>query len=275
MNLPNSFTILLAPGKSIYDCQQHGNSLLTVANRLQRLLHINRSSGIETRSAIQPYDSGLASHSSAPSLGDIDDYYRDAGVDLAAQACKKALQASNLDASQVTHTIAVTCTNQGNPGYDILVNRALQLAPTVDRMLLHGVGCAGGLSILRAAAQIASGATARRKPARILAFACELCTLNVRRELSEAESVKNPADVSVAAALFSDAAAAFVLCNEYAISTSSGTIKPLLELMEWDYATIPETVHHLAFYPDAQGLANHPAEGMRIMLIISQAFVPF
>lgn len=229
-----------------------------MANRLQRLLHINRSSGIETRSAIQPYDSGLASHSSAPSLADIDDYYRHEGVDLAAQACKKALQASSLDVSQVTHTIAVTCTNQGNPGFDLLVNRELHLAPTVDRMLLHGVGCAGGLSILRAAAQIASGASARKKTARILAYACELCTLNVRRELSEAESMKDPRDVTIAAALFSDAAGAFVLCNDNAVSTSSGAIKPLLELIEWDCALIPETIDHLAFYPDAQGLPNNP-----------------
>lgn len=104
-------------------------------------------------------------------------------------------------------TIAVTCTNQGNPGYDFLVDRKLNLPLHVDRMLLHGVGCAGGLSILKGL---------RRKPARILAFACELCTPNVGHYLSIAERSTDSGQVNIAAALFSDAATAFVLCNEYA-----------------------------------------------------------
>lgn len=154
---------------------------------------------------------------------------------------------------QITHTIAVTCTNQGNPGYDFLVARKLNLPLHVDRMLLHGVGCAGGLSILKAAAQIAGGASLRRKPARILAFACELCTPNVRHYLSIAERSTDSDPVNIAAALFSDAAAAFVLCNEYAMAQDE-EVSPQFELLEWGCDVIPGTAEHMTFYADVDGL---------------------
>lgn len=227
--------------KRFYDVENPG---------LKKLLQINHTTGIETRSSIRSYETGFASLTEAPSIVDIDQLYRQVGVDLTVQACKKALRESGTQYSEITHTIAVTCTNQGNPGYDLLVNRKLGLQPEVDRMLLHGVGCAGGLAIMRAAAQIACGATVRRRPARILAFACELCTPNVRCDLAEAARCADPANVSIAGALFSDAAAAFVLCNEYAMSDESDAI---FQLMDWDNATIPDTVQHMAFYADPHG----------------------
>ncbi|KAJ5836386.1 hypothetical protein N7447_002412 [Penicillium robsamsonii] len=181
---------------------------------IKKLLQVNRSTGIETRSAIRPYEVGFATQKNPPSISEIDQFFRQAGVDLAVEACKKALREARVTPQQITHTIGVTCTNQGNPGYDFLVAQKLSLPSNVDRMLLHGVGCAGGLSILRAAAQISGGASFRRKPARILAFACELCTPNVRRYLSLATISPDSDQVNIAAALFSDAAAAFVLCND-------------------------------------------------------------
>jgi fungal type III polyketide synthase len=219
--------------------------------RLKKLLQINRTTGIETRSSIKMYESGFANQTEPPSISDLDQLYRQAGVDLTVQACKKALREWGGEYADITHTIAVTCTNQGNPGYDLLVNRKLGLSSTVDRMLLHGVGCAGGLAIMRAAAQIACGAAVRHRPARILAFACELCTPNVRHDLAEAAACPDPANVSIAGALFSDAAAAFVLCNEYAVQDEQDAI---FQLMEWDNATIPDTIQHMAFYADPQGM---------------------
>lgn len=198
---------------------------------------------------------GFSTQAEGPSIVDIDQFYRQAGVDLTVQACKKALREWGGEHSEITHTIAVTCTNQGNPGYDLLVNRKLNLQPTVDRMLLHGVGCAGGLAIMRAAAQIACGATIRRRPARILAFACELCSPNVRFDLAEAVRCADPADVSIATVIFSDAAAAFVLCNEYAMGDQGNAI---FQLMDWGNATIPDTVQHMAFYATPHGSSVVP-----------------
>ncbi|KAJ5357212.1 hypothetical protein N7541_004370 [Penicillium brevicompactum] len=224
---------------------------------IKKLLQLNRSTSIETRSAIRQYDTGFATDSKAPSIADIDNFFREAGVDLAVQACKKALGEANMAPEQITHTIGVTCTNQGNPGYDLVVARELDLPLSVDRTLLHGVGCAGGLSLLRAAAQLAGGASVRRKPARILAFACELCTPNVRYYLSLAEQYGNSEKANIAGALFSDAAAAFVLCNEYAVAQDQQSI-PQLELLEWGCDVIPDTVDRMSFYADYTTLAIGP-----------------
>lgn len=219
-------------------------------NSLKKLLQINQSTGIKARSSIRSYETGYANQTEAPSLADMDQLYRAAGVDLTVQACKKALREWGGGYSDITHTVGVTCTNQGNPGYDLLVNQKLGLSPTVDRTLLHGVGCAGGLAIMRAAAQLACGATMRGRPARILAFACELCTPNVRFDLAVAAECANPANVSIAGALFSDAAAAFVLCNEYAMGDG---VKPQYQLLDWGNALIPHTLEHMAFYADPAG----------------------
>jgi type III polyketide synthase len=105
---------------------------------------------------------------------------------------------------------------------------------------------------LRAAAQIAGGASLRRKPARILAFACELCTPNLRHYLSLAENSTESDQVNIAGALFSDAAAAFVLCNEYALAGNE-QVTPVFELLEWGYDLIPDTIEHMSFYADIDG----------------------
>ncbi|KAF3401899.1 Polyketide synthase 5 [Penicillium rolfsii] len=219
---------------------------------IKKLLRINRSTGIETRSAVKPYEAGFATQADPPSISEIDRFFRQAGVNLAVQACQKALAEARVSPQQITHTVAVTCTNSGNPGYDFFVARELNLSPHVDRTLLHGVGCAGGLSILRAAAQIAGSASLRRKPARILAFACELCTPNIRQYLSTAERSPDSDQANVAALLFSDAAAAFVLCNEYGIAQDE-VVTPQFELVEWGHELVPDTAEHMTFYADIDG----------------------
>jgi type III polyketide synthase len=226
------------------------------------LLQVNRSTGIETRSAVRPYKA-FATQTDPPSISEIDQFFRQAGVDLAVQACQKALIEAHIAPQQITHTIGVTCTNQGNPGYDFLVARKLNLPPHVDRMLLHGVGCAGGLSILRAAAQIAGGASLRRKPARILAFACELCTPNVRHCLSMAERSMDSDQANIAAALFSDAAAAFVLCNEHAM-TQDKQVTPQFELLEWGCDLVPGTAEYMTFYAGVDGSSMSFALSMNL-----------
>lgn len=216
---------------------------------MKKLLKINKLTGIQIRSAVRTYEYGFGTQKEPPTIVELDELFRQVGVDMAVQACRKALLQWGGDFSDITHTIGVTCTNQGNPGYDLLVNQALGLGASVDRMLLHGVGCAGGLAIMRAAAQIAAGATTRGRPARILAFACELCTPNVRCELASAER-SNPEDVSIAGALFSDAAAAFILCNDIGLGEDT---KPLLRLLEWENTTLQNTAANMTSYADPYG----------------------
>ncbi|KAF1938998.1 polyketide synthase PksE [Clathrospora elynae] len=149
-----------------------------------------------------------------PAIDELSLIFRTTGVDLTVSACTKALQEACLVASDVTHVVAVTCSDQSTPGYDLFVCQKLGLQPGVQRVMLQGVGCAGGLAALRAAADIAAAASQRGRPARILVFACELCTL------------------------FSDAAAALVVCNGFAVGEKQ---KPIFEIMEGASMLVPET----------------------------------
>jgi type III polyketide synthase len=175
--------------------------------------------------------------------------FRTVGVDLTVSACKKALLEAQLLSSDITHTVAVTCTDAGSPGYDHLVSQKLKLRPDVDRVLLQGVACAGGLSALRVAAGLAAGATQRRRPARILIFACELCSLHLRCDLVHA--CKNEGEASIAHALFGDAAAALVLCNDLGLTTET---QPIYELLDWKNLIVPGTSEQMSFLVDPLGM---------------------
>lgn len=216
--------------------------------RLKTLLAINRKTGIQTRAAVSDYKQSFATSPKPPTIEDLDEHFRTVGVDLATQACEKALQEASVTPEDITHTVAVTCTNQGSPGYNLLVHEKLALRSNVDHTLLHGVGCAGGLSIMRAAAQMALAFTAQGKPARVLAFACELCTPNVRSELAAAEK-SSAMDVCVAAALFSDGAAAFVLTNDI----EKGRSKAKFQLCAFGNAILPRTMSHMSYFNHESG----------------------
>lgn len=213
-------------------------------------MEISRNTGIETRSTIRSFESGLGSNRSAPpDVATQDALFRKAGVDLTVQACKKAIKEWGGVLMNITHTIGVTCTNTGNPGYDLLVAQKLRLRKDLDRTLIHGVGCAGGLAALRAAAQLAGGATIRKRPARILVYACELCSLYARSDLDL--SAKSSGDETIITpALFSDGAAAFVLCNDLAPEVEE---KRIYQLIDWANACIPNTQQEMSFLMGPNG----------------------
>lgn len=223
---------------------------------MKKLLQINKTTGIETRVSVIDYGADFTNveYTGPPSISDLDACFRSAGVEIAAEACRLALKEWGGARDTITHTVAVTCTNQGNPGYDLLVARRLGIAYTAQRTLLHGMGCAGGLAILRIAADIACGAAARAQPARVLAYACELCTPILSRELAEAEACEDPGQLGIGAALFGDGAGAFVLCNELGMPEGGRLGEGgVLRLWEWGNETIPDTLENMSFHADAKG----------------------
>lgn len=210
---------------------------------------INQSSGISERASVCKVSDLSNPLLDPPPIDELSRVFRTLGVDLTVSASEKALLEARLSPADITHTVGVTCTDAGNPGYDHLVSQKLKLRPDVDRVLLHGVGCAGGLSALRVAASLAAGATQRGRPARILIFACELCTIHTRCDLSHA--CENGGEASIAHALFSDAAAAIVLCNDIGLSAKS---QPIYELLDWGNMILPGTSQYMSFFTDPKGL---------------------
>lgn len=213
------------------------------------------SSGIETRASTLSLDSGFCCQQEVPSISDIDTNFRKSGVDLTAQACRKALRESRPDldfdeaAERITHTVSCQGGIQTFPGYDFHVARQLGLGHEVEQILLQGVGCAGSMSILRVAAEVALGAEALGKPARILCFACELNVPYSRHFYAEAEAATDEENMDIAGSLFSDGAAAFVLCNKYGLDADDededGGSIPLFRLVDWERTITAGTVQNM------------------------------
>ncbi|KAI4611167.1 hypothetical protein J4E83_008110 [Alternaria metachromatica] len=216
--------------------------------RIQKLIQFNKKTKILSRPTTLDY-AGWTKDNAAPSDADsISRIFRTEGVKLATSACKEAMREACLEPSDITHTVAVTCTDQSNPGYDLFVCQELGLGPNVQRVLLHGVGCAGGLSALRAAASIAAAASQRGRPARVLVMACELCSLSIQAEVqASCEDDK----LHVAPALFSDGAAALAVCNGLALEDKQ---KPVFELEDWDSVVVPGTSSYISYDIEKHGM---------------------
>ena len=166
---------------------------------------------------------------------------------LSVEASRKAIASWGGDLSDLTHIVSVTCTHSANPGFDLHVVKQLGLNTSIERVLLHGIGCSGGLAALRTAANIAQGASFRRRPARILVLACEITTMMVRSEL---ESIVKLQETRIGLTLFSDCASAVVLGNDFGLGVPE---EPLLELLGWDHRIIDDTEHDLGFDVDPLG----------------------
>lgn len=208
---------------------------------------INEYTGIETRSSIGTIDHPLANSPEPPTIDVLCDMFLDHGVKLSVAACRKALEQWGGDLSEITHVVSTTCTNSANPGFDHYVVKELGLNTSIEKVLLHGVGCSGGLAALRTAANIALGASYRQRPARILVLACEISTPFVRSEL---DSIHQNEEVRIGVTLFSDCASAVVLGNGF--SNRFGE-EPLLELLGWEHKIIDDTEKDLGFDVDPVG----------------------
>ena len=221
--------------------------------RLDKVLMINEFTGIETRSAIGNIDHPIANQPQPPNIAELCEVFLDHGVKLSVDACRKALDQWGGDWSEITHVVSTTCTNSANPGFDHYVVKQLGLNARIEKVLLHGVGCSGGLAALRTAANIALGSTFRRKPARLLVLACEISSVLVRSEL---ESIDKDQQVRIGVTLFSDCASAVVLGNGLSNRCHGYHEEPLLELLGWDHRIIGDTEKDLGFDVDPLGNAG-------------------
>ncbi|CAG9951133.1 unnamed protein product [Clonostachys rosea f. rosea IK726] len=212
---------------------------------MNKVLSINRFTGIENRSSIGTIDHPLVNQETAPSVSQLHEVFVEDGVPLAITASQKAIEESRIRLSDITHVVSTTCTNNANPGFDNLVVAGLGIKQQVEKVLLQGVGCSGGLAVLRTASNLALGRTAQRKPARILCVALELCTPLVR---SEFDSINELQEVRIGPALFSDCASAVILSNDL-----GGYVEPIYDVLGWDHRVIPDTAEHLRFDSDPLG----------------------
>lgn len=212
---------------------------------MTKVLNINAITGIESRSSVGTPDHPAVNQEKPPSIAELHRIFISDGVPMAISAAKKAMTEAKIDPRSITHMVSTTCTDSANPGYDYFVAKELGLSDNVQRSLISGVGCSGGLATLRTGAQLALGHTAMGRPARVLCVALEVSTTMVRSEL---DSINELQETRIGACLFSDCASAVVLSNGIGEPT-----EPVYELLGWNHMTIPDTKDDLGFDVDPIG----------------------
>ncbi|CAM1501875.1 Fc.00g038590.m01.CDS01 [Cosmosporella sp. VM-42] len=212
---------------------------------MKKVLSINRFTGIDARSSVGTPETPMVNQEKAPSIADLHQIFLSDGVPLAVRAARKAIDEAKIDLREITHIVATTCTDSSNPGFDHFVAKGLGITHSVEKVLLHGVGCSGGLAALRTGANVALGHTARGRPARVLCLALEVSTTMVRSEL---DSINELQETRIGACLFSDCASALVLSNGI-----GEPAEPIYELLGWDHRVIPDTENDLGFDVDPVG----------------------
>ncbi|TPX15485.1 uncharacterized protein E0L32_004465 [Thyridium curvatum] len=215
------------------------------SDSMKKVLSINRFTGIDTRSSIGTPDHPLVNQEKTPSIAEIHKIFMSDGVPLAISAAQKAIAEAGIDLAEITHVVSTTCTDSANPGFDHFVVKGLGIRQPVEKVLLHGVGCSGGLNALRTAANLALGHAMRRRPARVLVLALEVSTTMVRSEL---DSIDELQETRIGVALFSDCASAVVLSNGV-----GEPVEPVYELLGWDHRILPDTEADLGFDVDPVG----------------------
>ncbi|KAI1100324.1 thiolase-like protein [Jackrogersella minutella] len=216
------------------------------SSAMQKVLDINKYTGIDTRSSIGTSDHPVVNQTDPPSIADLHKVFISDGVPLAIEASRKAIVEAGIDISEITHIVSTTCTDSANPGFDHFVAKGLGVSHNVEKVLLHGVGCAGGLTTLRTAANLALGHSMRRKPARILCVTLEVSTTMVRSELS---SINELQETRIGPCLFSDCASALILSN----GIGQPTAEPVYELLGWEHRILSDTEADLGFDVDPVG----------------------
>jgi prepilin-type processing-associated H-X9-DG protein len=166
-----------------------------------------------------------------PSTADRMRVYAECATPLAADACRRALAAAQMEPEEITHLVTVSCSGFCAPGVDVQLFHELGLSPSVARTHVGFMGCHGALNGLRVARSFVEA----DPNARVLLCAIELCTLHQQYGW-------NP-DQIVANALFADGSAAAVCVpgteengNEdslSALSSASMIVPETEDLMSW------------------------------------------
>lgn len=235
---------------------------------MKKVLSINQYTGIDSRSSIGPVDHPIANAEKAPTIDELNKVFMEYGVPLSAQAARKAMAEAGLKPEDITHVVSTTCTNSANPGFDHYVSKDLGLSPSVEKVLLHGIGCSGGLAALRTASTLALGARFRRRKARVLVLACEISTMMVRSEL---DSIHEDQECRIGVCLFSDCASSLILSNGLDSSGREIEEESVYEYLAYDHRILPDTEGDLGF-------DTHPL-GWKVVLSprvpgLAQASVP-
>jgi alkylresorcinol/alkylpyrone synthase len=168
--------------------------------RFPKLADVFVNAGIEQRRSVRPIEWFDAPHDWAERT----EAFLDGAGALFVTAVRKALDRAGIAARDVDTIVTVSSTGIATPSLEARAGAEIGFKPSMARVPVFGLGCAGGVSGLSL-----GGRLARAAPGQVvLVVVVELCTLAFRADRGDMTSAK--ADV-ISTALFGDGAAAVVL----------------------------------------------------------------
>ncbi len=142
------------------------------AELMQRMAKSYGNAGVKQRNSCVPLEWYATSHG-WPERAQL---FEENAVKLLTEAGGKVLKDAGVNPADVAATVVVSSTGFVTPSLDSLLQGPLGLSPTVQRLPVFGLGCAGGVIGLSRAA-----AMARALPGQWVLFLCvELCGLTFR-----------------------------------------------------------------------------------------------
>ena len=142
------------------------------AELMQRMAKSYGNAGVKQRNSCVPLEWYATSHC-WPERAQL---FEENAVKLLTEAGGKVLKDAGVNPADVAATVVVSSTGFVTPSLDSLLQGPLGLSPTVQRLPVFGLGCAGGVIGLSRAA-----AMARALPGQWVLFLCvELCGLTFR-----------------------------------------------------------------------------------------------
>jgi alkylresorcinol/alkylpyrone synthase len=225
---------------------------------MKRMAKSYGNAGVKTRYSCVPLDWYSVDHGWPERMK----LFEENAVALLTTAGRAALDQAKVMPDAVAATVSVSSTGISTPSLDSLLQRPIGLKPTVQRLPIFGLGCAGGVIGLSRAAAIA-----RSLPGQPILFLCtELCGLTFRRSDDSKANI-------IGTTIFGDGAAAIVLMSHDGVPpTSHGTIDA------WGEHTWPATRDVMGWSVEDNGLgvifSRHiPTLVQNDMRAVSDAFL--
>ncbi len=165
---------------------------------LKALWRLFDNTGIDFRYNCEPVEWYLTPHSWEERTAS---FHKNA-IDLLEQVTLKTIESAGVALDAIDMIITNTVTGLAIPSLDAMLMNRLDLAPTIERLPMFGLGCGAGVAGLARASRMAHA----KDGAHVLFLTVDLCSLCLR--------VNDPSPAMfVSSALFGDGAAGLLLHN--------------------------------------------------------------
>jgi len=207
------------------DAAEHAQALFSKVRDMARLFPVFANTGIDRRYSCVPVEWYLEEHG----WKDRTELYIENAVDLLETVARGLLDEADLEPEEIDSIVVVSTTGVATPSLDALLIERMGLRRDIQRLPIFGLGCAGGVTGLSRAADLAAAKPGRK----VMFLVVELCALTFRKNDISNSNI-------VATALFGDGAAGAILSTDGdgpAFGAAGEHTWPnSLDVMGWDMA---------------------------------------